>query len=232
MKLTDKKQHVSPFKLMTKLDKQGAIASIVCSLCNVFGLITLLYVVPDLYDLPEGRLRIINQYGSLLYLWYFIVFALVGICVFFINSALLQNNKKSPSVLTIATTLSAYLSVSYLLIICTIEVLSNEFFLAEYMNTEVKRNQLTNQIYSVLISLRSYTEWTLDLWLILVNISLFKEQRFTPYIHVFGILTGILGVLILHPNLQALAYYYVAATSIWFMAIGLLFFKAQGQRVE
>ncbi|WP_286270202.1 hypothetical protein [Thalassotalea hakodatensis] len=209
------------------LRKRGAVAAIICSVCYIIGLFTLIYIAPDLNQLPAGRLKVIDEYGSLLYLWYFTVYGVVGLCVLFVNHALLQPLSSLPSILTILTTLVAYLSASYLFIICSIEILSNVFFLSQHYGEAAKRNELTAQIYSVLINLRTYTEWSLDVWLILVNYLLFQATKKNVYLPIFGICIGIVGILILHPLLQAYALYYVAAIATWFMLVGIQFLSSK-----
>lgn len=206
---------------MNKPNRLGASAAFLCALCYVIGLITLLFIAPDLNQIPEGRLRVIDTYGNLLYLWYFIVFALVGICVLFVNNAVQQTRDKLPSALALITTLTAYLSASYLFVICIIEIMSNVFFLAEHHHGVTKRSELTSQIYSVLLSLRNYTEWTLDVWFILISTVLFRARKIRKSLSVFGVCLGVFGILILHPSIQPFALYYVAAVPVWFSLIGL-----------
>ena len=204
-----------------KTNRLGASAAFLCALCYVIGLVTLLFIAPDLNQIPEGRLRVIDTYGNLLYLWYFIVFALVGICVLFVNHALQQFYDELPSVLALITTLTAYLSASYLFVICGIEIMSNIFFLAEHGYGVLKRSELTSQIYTVLLSLRNYTEWTLDGWFILISTLVFRAQKIGKFLTVFGACLGVFGILILHPSIQPFALYYVAAVPVWFTFIGL-----------
>lgn len=208
-------------KLSNNSHRIGGVSALVCSTCYFIGLVTLVFIAPDLYDFPAGRLRVIDQYGVLLYLWYFVVFALVGICVLFINYSLLRLYNREANWIVIVTTLMAYLSASYLFIICSIEIISNEFFLAEHSGVTTNKNQLTEQIYTVLTNLRMYTEWTLDVWLILINAMLFNAKIFSRLLHAFGLITGLFGILILNPTFQPYAMNYVGAIGLWFLLIGV-----------
>jgi hypothetical protein len=212
---------------MNKQSRLGALAAFVGALCNVVGLISLLYIAPDVNQFPEGRLRVMDTYGNLLYLWYFIVYACFGICVFFVNHALQQSNEKLTGILALITTLSAYLSASYMFIICSIEILSNMFFLAEHQHVLSTRSELASQIYAVLLNLRNYTEWTLDLWFILISVLLFRRKKISQYLFVFGVCLGAFGILILHPSIQPFALYYVAGVVAWFTFIGLYLWNSK-----
>lgn len=201
--------------------KVGGTAAIVCAISYIFGILTFQFLAPGLYDIPEGHLAVFEQFGWWLYVWYFIVFVVVGFCVVFTNHALLKPFDKLPSGVTMFITLTAYLGASYTFIIFAIQMFSHVFLLAEHNLSGFERSQLTTQIYSVLTQLRSYTEWTIDLWLFLISALLLKTQQLNRILGLLGMSTAILGVLILNPNFFDYVTLYVWSISIWFFAIGV-----------
>ena len=209
--------------LMTqgRIQLQGAIAAFTCAACFIIGAVTLKWIAPDIYVFPEGRLRVIEQYGVLLHVWHFIIFPLVGLSVLFLNRTLVKQTTRPLGGFSTLCTLVAYVALCHDIAMFTIETLSNELFLQQHFESHQQLTQQTMTIYSVLIKLRASTEWGIDVWLCLMNVYLLFQRRFHPILQILGIAVGVLGVLVLfNSSFHYLEFTYLSGMIIWFLSVG------------
>ncbi|GGF79958.1 hypothetical protein [Alteromonas lipolytica] len=201
---------------------QGVIAAITGALCFITGVVTMQWIAPDIYQFPEGRLRVIEQYGWLLHLWHFIVFPLVGLSVFFLNRALIVQTTRPFGKFATVCTIACCIALSHDIAIFIIETMSNEMFIKQQSANHAEQVELTMFIYTILNKLRVSTEWGIDVWLCLINLFMLLQGRFHPAVQVLGIATGVTGVLVLvNPAFHHWQMTYLAAMILWFVVVAV-----------
>lgn len=212
-----------------KLQLQAVVSSTICALCFILGVITLKWIAPDLYQFPQGRLRVILEFGWLLHLWHFAVFPLLGLAVFFLNRAFVKQSPTTFQKLAILCTVVSFLNLSHDTTMFIIETMSNEILIRRHFDNDYMQAQLTIDIYAIVNKLRASTEWGIDLWLFLINVLLLLQRRFHFLLQLWGIAVGILGMMVLNDAYNHLSMVYLFGMITWFMltSIWLIFEKQQ-----
>lgn len=204
-----------------KLQKQGMLAAGVCALCFILGVATLQWLAPEIYQFPEGRLRIINNWGWGLHLWNFAVFPLIGLSVLSLNRALVKTSTQPLGKFATLCTVVSCIALAHDIAIFTIETMSNELLVRRAFNNDYEQAELTLVIFSLLNKLRASSEWGIDLWLCLINLFLLKQKRFHPALQLLGITVGVMGVLALTSLFHNLMFIYLYGMISWFAATSI-----------
>jgi Ca2+/Na+ antiporter len=199
----------------------GAIYALICASCFLLGVVTLKWLAPDIYHFPDGRLRVIMEYGWWLHLWHFIVFPLLGLCVFLLNRVLTRQNRYKFEGLAVLCTIVSFLTLSHDTTIFIVEIMSNELLIRQEFDSNYEQAKLTLEVYAILNKLRASTEWGIDLWLCLISVLLFLRGRFHVLLHTFGFSVGVLGILVLNDAFHHLSFVYLYAMIVWFGITGM-----------
>ncbi len=198
----------------------GGIYALICASCFLLGVVTLKWLAPDIYDFPDGRLRIIMEYGWWLHLWHFIVFPLLGLCVFLLNRVLTRQNRSNFEGLAILCTIVSFLTLSHDTTIFIVEIMSNELLIRQEFDSNYEQAQLTLEVYAILNKLRASTEWGIDLWICLISVLLFLRGRYHVLMHALGFCVGVLGIVVLNDAFHHLSFVYLYAMIAWFSITG------------
>ena len=198
-----------------------------CALCIITGWLLLFgFEAAFLLD-PAAREQLIMQRPALLIAWHlfdWIIFAFsVTLFSFAITARVNDHFRWSEIVINLCCILFA----SYCISVGLVEILA----VLTTTGTAAENSLFTLQaLLRILQELRRSTEFSGEIWLILLNLWLLRHRAVNPITIVLGVLTGLLGILLLSSSFYLLAKYYVLMHFCWFFAIATQMLKPSASR--
>lgn len=195
------------------------VSALVCACCIAIGF-TLMFVIkpPFLFD-PELKLAMVHQHGGLLIIWYVVDWIVFGLSALLFSFAITESSQVRYDFKPLIINVTAIMFAAYCISIGLAEILTTLMQMSlNSAQTESGKYSL-QLVFTLLKKLRSSTEFSGDIWLILVSIWMWFRTRVHKHIVLPGGMIGLLGIAILTPEVQFLAPLYVLLHSVWFFAV-------------
>ena len=193
-----------------------------CALCIITGVILLFgFEAAFLHD-PVAREQLIMQRPALMLAWHLFDWIIFGFSIALFSFTITARVNHDFSWPEIVINFCGFLFASYCISVGLVEILA----VLTTTQAETENRHFTLQaLLLILHKLRSSTEFSGDIWLILLNLWLFRHRAVNPITLILGVFTGLLGVLILFSSFYFLAKYYVLMHFCWFFAIATQMLK-------
>lgn len=200
----------------------GGVAAIVCALCYIIGFTMILLVMPDINTDSEQRLQAILGQPRLIQSWYFIIFVVFGIALLLLNRSLYQPVAEQAAQLPLIGALIGYIWAAYVFAIGFISVFTIEYLQHQSAGQTAK---VWPAIFAIQTGLGDGVEWIGGIWMVFINLSLYRYRLVPRLLSVLGSLTGVIGLLTLYPPLALAGGVFGLAQIGWFCWLGCLFFS-------
>lgn len=201
------------------------LAAWCCAICYAIGLGMVFFIAPGLNQGAEERLGFILQFGTIVQVWYFVIFVLFGISLTVFNLGMRRLLSPSPSIalkiaFIVSLIWSAYVFASGLISVFTIQFLFS-------IPIEEQRS-LWFAIYEIQSGLGEGVEWVGGLWMTVLNYHLLKYQNEHRWLNRCGFSIGIVGLVTLIPGYAVAGAIFGVSQLIWFVVTGFtLIHKSQ-----
>ena len=196
-----------------------------CATSIAIGWTVIFIIQPEFLTDLDARQQLINKHSALLILWYTIDWLVFGLSLAFFSFSITGLIRSQFSIKELLINLTSILSASYCISVGLAEILG---LLSQMSATPYGNSQLQFQAFiMVLQKLRGSTEFSCDIWLLLLNTWLWSKKLVHKSVCLLGIIVGLLGFLILFYQFYILVMCYVALHCFWFGSISmLLLFKS------
>lgn len=205
----------------------GALASSIAATCFVIGFIVYLASFadsgyPNISQSNGEQVRFMLNHFSLLQTWYAIIYLLFGACLVVIVSVLQNYVSCTGDLLTsIANLFGLIWSVLMFFSGLLINVGLNQ--IAEvHTHSEEQAITLWMVTYALLDSLGGRNELPGGVWLLLINLSSFKQARFPAWLSLTGMSAGAAGISTCIPGLEIAGFVFGIGAIAWFIGLSVV----------
>ena len=195
----------------------GALAALISALSLLIGLLGIYMIAPEFYQNAEARMQVFDKYGRFVQLWYFIVWIIFAVGILISHFALLHQDVHHHNLFEHVITLACFIACCYFLSIGLIEILSAELVLSNALTDQGE--PIFREALSFLRTLRQSTEFSGDIWLMLINVHLLKHRLCKHYVAIMGICVAVLGFVVLLPSAMYLGPLYVMLFASWLLIV-------------
>lgn len=194
-----------------------------CGLSIALGWTVVFIIQPAFLTDQDVKQQLINEHGALLILWHIVDWFVFGLSLAFFSFAITSLISRQFSLNELLINLTSILFASYCISVGLAEILS---VLSQMSSSPHENNQQQFQVFNVILQkLRGSTEFSGDIWLLLLNAWLCSKKVVHKSVCLLGIVVGLLGILILFYQIYFLVMAYVALHFCWFGSISTLLFK-------
>jgi len=203
----------------------GALSSLICALCYVVGFGMIFFIIPDLNVEPTLRLQAIKQHSLLMQLWYFVIFIVFGASLLILSHQLCRLARKA-GVLWNVSLFSGYLWACYVIASGLIAIVAIEYLVRTPAD---KVDQLWTTIYVLQAGLGEGVEWVGGIWMLLISLLLFRNDRLPLAMSLFGMVIAFSGLLTILPNCEIAGAIFGLTQIIWFCLVAYFFISGSFQ---
>lgn len=204
----------------------GALASSLAATCFVLGFIVYFASFadsgyPNISNSNSEQVRFMLDHFALLQTWYAVVYFLFGACLVVIVTVLQKHIINYGDLLTSVANIfgliwSALMFFSGLLINVGMHQISEV-----YTYSEEHAITLWMVIYALLDGLGGRNELVGGAWLLLLNLSGYKQASFPQWLCFTGIFIGAAGMVTGIPGLEIVAFLFGVGAIVWFIGLSI-----------
>lgn len=209
--------------------KWGGIAALFEASAYLFGFLMMVLVfapAEDAASSAQGRLEHLLQHQELYQLWMMVVYVFFGIALVPLVAALERQLPATDHPLKQCSTLFGYVWVVLVIASGMIGQVGLAAAGRLYDTNTRTASTVWATIEAVQDGLGGGVEIVGGLWVLLVSLLAYREEKLTTFINIMGLIVGAAGVLTVLPGLAFLGVVFGLLQIIWFSSLGILLLKA------
>tara|TARA_A200000159_G_scaffold80023_1_gene74143 strand:+ start:2642 stop:3289 length:648 start_codon:yes stop_codon:yes gene_type:complete len=191
---------------------------LICAFSIAVSWVIVFWINPAFLTDTNVKEQVITEYPTALLLWYLLDWVIFGIAAALFSFAVTDLFSKHFSLKLLLINLASISFAAYCIAVGLTEILA---VLTQISLSEKEKHLQFKAFTALLQKLRGSTEFSGDIWLILLNLWLFSKKRVNRVITGAGVANGSLGILILFYPRYALVVFYVTLNLLWFLSMSI-----------
>jgi len=191
---------------------------LICAFSIAVSWVIVFWVNPAFLTDTNVKQQVIAEYPAALLLWYVLDWVIFGIAAALFSFAITDLFSRHFGLKLLLINLASISFAAY----CIAVGLAEIFAVLAQISLNEKENHYQFKAFTALLQkLRGSTEFSGDIWLILLNLWLFNKKKVNRVISAAGVANGLLGILILFYPRYALVVFYVTLNLLWFLSMSI-----------